>query len=125
LISAIGASVGAERQFIFIKVYSPKNSVRLEGFQIYSDEAMLPSSGKTWPLRTFAANTSSARSPAAAKKHRADEYPVEDNFALFESLHRTHENKERLRVVENGSRSAWRRCLYISHRTTVEGTRPF
>src|SRR5688572_29090408 len=48
---------------------------------------------------------------------RAQTYPLEDNFALFESLHRTHESKERVRIQLSPTNLHWcsDKCLQIAN----------
>ena len=55
--------------------------------------------------------------PDVAAMLQAQTYPLEDNFALFESLHRTHQSKERVRIQLSPTNLHWcsDKCLQTAN----------
>src|SRR5688572_13464966 len=55
--------------------------------------------------------------PEVAAMLRAQTFPVEENFALFESLHRAHANKERVRIQLSPTNLHWcsDKCLQTAN----------
>jgi cytosine/adenosine deaminase-related metal-dependent hydrolase len=55
--------------------------------------------------------------PQVAEMFRTQTIPLEDNFALFESLHRSHAHKERIRIQLSPTNLHWctDRCLQVAN----------